>query len=853
MRNKVHTTIHGYSLLEVALSLPILLVLMIGAYDANTAFHGYTALREGVESANRCTWTTEGGCTTFSTSEPSPPYFNWTAFVPSMSEYYGYQYQYYGTEYHLLRPQFEVGNYQAYSLGTRSFEYASNLRRFAQLRFPAEGIRPRIFQSISPHLNIARIPGGRPQVSATYIGGGGNYSNNIPYTLNGSPSLQWNGARNGTVSFTLGAPSGLDECRISENFDGAGSHTPSTADCSSSAAYRPNRGFVSLVVYGTDANSQTGSSGQIQMRISGPGLQGQVPLGARAYGYGDDASFCPRVPNLPSPNAPGSSSYVTTDIATCAESIPGTYAGFRRLRFGETYTLHFSLVGVTGGDLQWSFDGLELFLPRISGGWNNWRECVGGILPSDYHNRSGCTVPNGRLAPEVRWVNQASQPNNSTGQQSVFTPPGADTPAGEAAHPLEHRFSASEKDTITSAPCSVISTYLPNTFCDDWYEIPSIPISGMMTQACSENLGTAIHEIEGGSLEEINLELAFTECGPPEESVQLYTVSVGPEEIDYELQTHQFSNIPSMIWEPATCNDAEPPIPAEVLQYPHHSYSESSYGYGPPFHLAPTIDPRIMITTPAYSCSRSGIPYTVATVLYDEHTTSQNFFQELHFEHEVGCAEDEWGLTVRANAIDAGMNPLAFMEAGKLTPTFSVGSSVQGIKAAVSESIFNQYATAECEMEMVPGQPLQPVGSLEGSCQNPLHTQPATLCENSDVVCIRELAGFCGAQGDGVSPSVSLLEAEAQQHFFSTLKQIYPAAQFGCTGSNCAQFGAPQGYDPNNPGTLSQWEGTLQVPLLSARLLNFLIPEEHDLFGAGRLSFSLGAKNARRFERDLID
>ncbi|MGA1192204.1 MAG: TadE/TadG family type IV pilus assembly protein, partial [Bdellovibrionota bacterium] len=59
----------GYSLLEVALTLPILFIIMIGAYDVSTAYHGYTALREGVEAANRCTWTTDGKCSSFNLSD----------------------------------------------------------------------------------------------------------------------------------------------------------------------------------------------------------------------------------------------------------------------------------------------------------------------------------------------------------------------------------------------------------------------------------------------------------------------------------------------------------------------------------------------------------------------------------------------------------------------------------------------------------------------------------------------------------------------------------------------------------------------------------------------------------------
>jgi hypothetical protein len=194
------------------------------------------------------------------------------------------------------------------------------------------------------------------------------------------------------------------------------------------------------------------------------------------------------------------------------------------------------------------------------------------------------------------------------------------------------------------------------------------------------------------------------------------------------------------------------------------------------------------------------------------------------------------------------------MEAGRAIPGLSSSIQQSGIKAPVSETVFNEFAGTSCEMEMVPGQPSQPVGSVNGSCMEPLHLPPSELCDGDGHVCVKAFGGFClGGNSDGtILPPQSALQAEAEKHFFHTLKKVYPAAQLGCTGENCANFAAPAGYNPNDPGLLAQWEGTLEVPLLSSNLIEWFTGDSVDIFGDGRVSFSLGTKHARQFERNLV-
>ncbi len=61
-RHTNYSSQKGSHLLEFAIVVPILLFLMIGAFDINTALQGYTAIQEGVKKSLRCVYPTDGGC-----------------------------------------------------------------------------------------------------------------------------------------------------------------------------------------------------------------------------------------------------------------------------------------------------------------------------------------------------------------------------------------------------------------------------------------------------------------------------------------------------------------------------------------------------------------------------------------------------------------------------------------------------------------------------------------------------------------------------------------------------------------------------------------------------------------------
>ncbi|MCI5066223.1 hypothetical protein MRY87_10905, partial [bacterium] len=173
----------------------------------------------------------------------------------------------------------------------------------------------------------------------------------------------------------------------------------------------------------------------------------------------------------------------------------------------------------------------------------------------------------------------------------------------------------------------------------------------------------------------------------------------------------------------------------------------------------------------------------------------------------------------------------------------------QDILGTITEGEYTDFVTQGCRMEELPGQPKELVGKALGDCNRTYATAPAALCDQPDVICEQEFAGFCGGDG-GDTPSHSALQQVAEAHFNSRVQTLYPSAKFGCTGENCVRFAPPTGYDPEDPEGLSAWEGSIEVPLLSANLIQMFSGESVRLFGPHRVSFTVGSQQERTFETE---
>lgn len=823
----------GYSLLEVALTLPILFVFIIGAIDVNTSLQGYSAVREGIRTANRCTWATDGDCTEvsapFSTSDL---YYNYEVYQPGPPSYIGHKFSYSGNAHHLLAPVYRLSNFRAEVLDSIQFDQQIQERDFRELAFPAEGTTPIIYQARLPRLNITRIPGGRPSITATYRADGEPWEELLSYSSSGSVNLQWSDPtkRSGSITFRINRPAGNGLCRKSTNFNGKGGHDAGNTNCSQVNGYHPNKVEAVVMVYGNDGNSANSSEGDINMSISGPGFTNPVSLGGRHYFTGNDASLCPRVPNL------GDQGGAFVSQSGCSESDPGAYSKFGALEYDQTYTLNFSLQNITG-DLHWNFESLRLYLPRIKDGWNNWRACQDPVTPSQFEKNNGCRRGNGDKAKLVRWKNEEAQPHNGVSVRTASL----------------QSSSNQEVLGISSANCGDASTALgapiPPKECINWYEFPSSPGVQTVNASCGPNYGRSISApSSGNTAATVNIAAAVSEC----DTTVAQSYSANATNVITRTKSISLPSVQDVSWERSSCADNSPPIPSAVSAYQWPAWDESFEKYSNPIDLGKSVDPRELLSTSAYSCSYQGTPYSTAVTSYNEDTTTRDFFKKVHFDFEMGCDENEWQEATRQEAIQAGMSRNAYFEAEKKTTNESEQETEQDIVATISKRTFEEYSDTACLVEMIPGQPDELVATVQGNCDNTYESAPVDLVQGGEgLVWVKQVGGFCGlqeAEDDANLPTV--LENEAKTRFYSRVQMLYPAAQLDCDGDNCVRFGPPAGVDPNDRGTLAQWEGSIQVPLLSAQLVEFFAGSSFSFFDEAS-TLTLRSEESRTFESEL--
>ncbi|MCI5065932.1 hypothetical protein MRY87_09430, partial [bacterium] len=582
---------NGYSLLEVALTLPLLFVLMIGVVDVNTTLQAYHAVRDGVETANRCTWATDGDCNEVSPDTgPGPAYFNWNAYRPGATTYYGYKSQYAGEEYFLTAPRFRFDTFEGHRLDYRSFTTTLHRRQVAQLTFPARAITPQIYEAELPALRIQRVPGGRPNVSATFLDGGGRYQNTLDYQVLNSPSLRWNSQNSGRVRFRIRRPAGI-VCRESVNFNRASGHSASEQECGHGvgSGFQPNRVKAILFVTANSGNSPRTANGTVSMTLSGPGISEPIDLGGRRYGGNDDASLCPRVPSLRRRNGLGP--WVTQQ--NCSESTPGRYSGFSALEYDRNYTLTFSF---TSGapDLEWNFEDLQLYLPRITSGDEQWQDCEGGVLRSQYGSNSGCSIGGSAASSSVlEWIDPEAQPEN---YRQVLREELTDVLI-ETPH-----------NTIRPASRELIDAVFGRQHSSeelrDWFETPSQsdPNREVRHECDEQNFGQSIREVpEPGQPAEVELSRADSECRA---NTSLPSHSV--HDLRYYTEPVAIAAEP-VSWTPENCTDhSSRVLPPAARRFRHVTFNTTYDGQEELDPLGRDRDPREALSSPSYACSVNG-------------------------------------------------------------------------------------------------------------------------------------------------------------------------------------------------------------------------------------------------------
>ena len=795
----------GYSLFEFALTLPVLLVFILGAIDVTSSLQAYTALQEGVRSAVRCSTTTDGDCLQ-TAAVTRDPLFNWRVFdTTTGAEYFGRKYYFGGTQYSLNGPLFSLSNFRARKLDTLIYSGGGNVRTAAKLTFNAQGRRDGVLTAVGPRVSVDRSASNISTVFKyqRYNGIGPsnaaynfNNSSDYPRAQSAAFSLSVTPGQTSSTTVNINIPNSLlpAGCFLSENVDQrSNTHNASATNCQGNDRYNDsfpsNGGLINAVVYVSASSSRGGGnsvSGVLSLGIN------NNDFGGRAFSNSpglSDASLCPR----------GVQRGYLERESGCNES--QIYDEIRLVP-GQNNSFHLSLAwdGESGGGTSLAVNGnIHVYLPQFNSGSNGWRNCRDPLLPSQVAQEQGCNLVGSNLpASTVRFRNAEGMPQNFV---STVENVNLDASENGANNSGPVPANCEEVAAALGAPVSSID-------CGDYYDLGTQYQEGTVTINCPEN-NTGQGVALDGSIE--NQELALSSCPP-----QNLPSDFDPTLVQFTSSlVTDFGTPQTVTWQPRSCSESSPSLPAALTNYYSYDF-DSSYQGHEDLVAGPDSDPREILGSPDFSCSILGQRFQVDSTEWSANTLeNEEFFEEVQFEHTVGCAEEAWQQEVRDRAIAAGMPAQTFFEAWKRT---SLSSEEQGesILDRVSEAVWNANQD-ECYMPFNPGRPDD--GELVyGNCDS--NTAPAA-CSEAGKICVQEFGGFCEQNdllnnSDNNPSGQSIQLAAAQNFFYGRVQSNFPKARLGCEGANCVQLREVQGTSSAAIEGIQTvaYEGEITTPLL---------------------------------------
>jgi|GEM_PF-5295183 len=162
--NKLHNLLRsaGYSLIEQAVMLPILLAIVLAAFDLNKALQSYTAVKEATNTALRCLYTVDGQCVQAQGDERIR-YYDYYKTNGSVCEYCP-QKDYSGQASYLRLPVFQFSDFRATVLGQVYFDdigrrWEANKWLYATEAEPSYVLRWALFPYVTgsdPHQPVFR-------------------------------------------------------------------------------------------------------------------------------------------------------------------------------------------------------------------------------------------------------------------------------------------------------------------------------------------------------------------------------------------------------------------------------------------------------------------------------------------------------------------------------------------------------------------------------------------------------------------------------------------------------------------------------------------------------------------------
>ncbi|MBX7144735.1 MAG: hypothetical protein K1X79_09815 [Oligoflexia bacterium] len=752
----------GFSVLEQAIALPVLLTVLMAAMDINSVFQGYSALQSGVRQSLRCTFTTDGKCVSTS-PDTRPRLFNYYL-VQRDPLFLVDRFDLSGNIAWIDLPSYRFDNFRAKVLDQVHFDAPTATFSASRTYYPAT-------VDANFDMRIARLPYilGDPKDPQTRFRG--NHAlhygavqsiniENIQGTITpGQPAyvIGWADLPIITRSANLFASSSIDAGNENYNHEPDFSKAESTASASIAV-------HITGFRRGTDEYSH-GSVGIRLYKVVAGQNQFVKTLGGRSFGkdgpldVNPDANFVIR--GL-------TSEYIDPVVPQYQEL--DLYSPLN-IEYGQQYKIRFKLYYTDGTRVAWQGDRLKVYFPKDELNQTRNYSCQGGLAACDGTNAcSVAEVPASASAvltnvhhltnlPPVRYDSAIALSGCVTAPSSYQTLLSANNinqceanftfSFSTGSCPLQpqviHCASAGQTGNAASGP----NYGVPETPLSDGF----IHSSSTASSICPASTSTAITI---GSPE--NVRWTESEQGVPNDDIAIGSSGV-------------------LTWAKNNCSAQwQFPSGSGLPNYPKLSYNTTLSGYVP--HYTGTLDPAALKSDPAsgFACPELPLNSRKIDILPTQvNSGNQNslFFGERTL---PGC---DWQEQLRSDGIQHSLfDAAAYFWADNPALGLSKDTFYSRPASCVDPNP-EQIWSAPTTKTIIPGGPYS-------------DQHPPAQCQDPTVSCAAEFAGF----GPGTPSSNSYNFSLAAQHFgFNEVQAQYPRAKWNCSGADCVNISVTDNGD----------------------------------------------------------
>lgn len=763
----------GFSVLEQAIALPVLLSVIIAAVDVNSVLQAYSALQSGVRQSLRCLYTTDGKCVNTSPDTRARLYNYFL--VQRDPIYLVDQFDLSGNTSWINKPTYRLDNFRAKVLDQVYFDAPTASFSAQKTYFPAD-------RTAQFDLRIAQFP---------YIKGD---PHNPTVRYRGAPSQAYPTAANDDISSIDGnigpgqSPFVIGYADLPVITRGPSLYDSTNMEMTPSSAHDPNftshytNNFAEIAVHitgfrrGTDDYSHGAVSIDL-MKVVGNQLVLVQPLGGRSFGKDSPQDVNPRA------------NFIIRGLRSAW--IDPSVANYQELHlytpievdYGAQYKIRFTLHHTNGTNVAWQGERLKVYFPQVLLNQSRTYSCQGGVAACD--GASACTIPEVPSSESAVFTN-FNLHSNST--------------------PVRYD-SAINLGTCLTAPISYQALLSANNIsqCEQNFTF-SHSVGSCTPQAQVQNCVAAGQLSQGATVPNYGV----PELPAPDGFIYVSSsaASICPPNSSSSISIGQSQNVRwseseeavpaddifpgsdgTATWSKDNCNATwQFPSASHLGNYSKLTYSSTLFAQSAQY--TGSSDPALLLADPnsGYNCPEFSLASATIDVLPSQvNSGNQNslFFGERMLP-SCNWEEDLRTDGINHNLFDAGV----YFKAN--TPVAGQSKAVaNNPPPACVDPNPEQIWSAPTSKTLIPGGPFS-----EGN-------KPAQ-CLDPNQACAAEFFGF----GPGTPSSTTYNFSLAAQHFgFSEIQAQYPRAKWNCSGEDCAHISI------NDSSDAVSADGTLEVPV----------------------------------------